>query len=723
MSDLLNSELYYRITDLPAAGNITGNEVVEAVQDGVNVKFTLAQLLVAGKSAYDIAIEEGFIGSELDWLKSLVGSSAYDIAIKNGFVGTQSDWLLTLVGLKGEDGQSGMDGDSAYKTAVKHGFPGTEAEWLQSLIGKNGADGTNGRDGTNGKDGINGQDGTNGSDGEDGLDGKDGADGKSVYEIAVTHGFMGTEAQFAAAMTGKTAKGGAVFVTAVTAQNPADNVGEFAYTDDGVAVVNCASTTRDVTIKVLALTGFSRFRPKVTVNGSPVTMAAKADAPLFEGTINVTLDAMGIVSVKHEDGAEWTIRVREDAAPLIESASFNGGYPVGQTELKAGDKFSILLSTDIDVDGYEIEDSGAFVASSGSFITGKNAIINDLVIADRGVETIAVGFRLRVKKPSGAWSEWFDSAMAGDINGVNTVKLNNQFPIITFDSVVYPEGQAGLKENEIATVNHTVTNFDTIQYSSTELTIEGPVAYAAAKNVMRNAGSYNATAKNFTVKATRTANGAISEDGIVVAIANVAPTIIVTTPAARLRSGGNAGTAVQNHVITITSSQVLAEPPTLNAPEGTWAGVGFVPNADKKVWTRTLRVHDDNAKGTFSWNSLQAKSLSGMVQDQIGIGAEYTLGGFVFRTLTVPAFPNRSAAIGTHVANTAKLRSTNLSKGASGSLNSVYQADKTETANRYTVVTEAGIVDAAGNHWYNADGSNASSNTGGTMKIEIEEVV
>ena len=50
----------------------------------------------AGESAYDIAVRNGFKGTESEWLESLVGESAYEIALKNGFTGTESEWLETL---------------------------------------------------------------------------------------------------------------------------------------------------------------------------------------------------------------------------------------------------------------------------------------------------------------------------------------------------------------------------------------------------------------------------------------------------------------------------------------------------------------------------------------------------------------------------------------------------------------------------------------------------
>lgn len=44
----------------------------------------------------------------------------------------------------------GEDGKSAYDIAVENGFEGTEAEWVESLKGRDGVDGSNGKDGADG---------------------------------------------------------------------------------------------------------------------------------------------------------------------------------------------------------------------------------------------------------------------------------------------------------------------------------------------------------------------------------------------------------------------------------------------------------------------------------------------------------------------------------------------------------------------------------------------
>lgn len=49
-----------------------------------------------GRSAYKIALDNGFVGTTNEWVDSLKGDSAYDIALNNGFVGTEDQWLDSL---------------------------------------------------------------------------------------------------------------------------------------------------------------------------------------------------------------------------------------------------------------------------------------------------------------------------------------------------------------------------------------------------------------------------------------------------------------------------------------------------------------------------------------------------------------------------------------------------------------------------------------------------
>ena len=100
-----------------------------------------------GKSAYELAVENGYRGTEEEWLASLKGNtgndgkSAYELAVEKGYQGTEEEWLASLNGSNGNDGD---DGKSAYELAVENGYQGTEEEWLASLKGSAGDQGDDG---------------------------------------------------------------------------------------------------------------------------------------------------------------------------------------------------------------------------------------------------------------------------------------------------------------------------------------------------------------------------------------------------------------------------------------------------------------------------------------------------------------------------------------------------------------------------------------------------
>ena len=75
---------------------------------------------------------------------------------------------------------AGVPGDSAYEVAVANGFVGTESEWLESLVGPTGPQGVKGDKGDKGDTGNQGIQGIPGTNGTNGTNGTDGADGESV---------------------------------------------------------------------------------------------------------------------------------------------------------------------------------------------------------------------------------------------------------------------------------------------------------------------------------------------------------------------------------------------------------------------------------------------------------------------------------------------------------------------------------------------------------------
>jgi hypothetical protein len=50
--------------------------------------------------------------------------SAYDIAVRNGFTGTEKEWIQSLRGADGEDAKD-ITAQDLYQAAVEDGFNGT----------------------------------------------------------------------------------------------------------------------------------------------------------------------------------------------------------------------------------------------------------------------------------------------------------------------------------------------------------------------------------------------------------------------------------------------------------------------------------------------------------------------------------------------------------------------------------------------------------------------
>lgn len=125
------------------------------------------------------------------------GSSAYQIAVEQGYQGSESDWLSSLKGDKGEKGntgakgnpgQDGAEGKSAYAIAVEHGYENSEDEWLLSLKGEKGDTGERGEKGEKGDPGDRGLQGVPGEKGEKGDAGVAGKDGFSPIANVVKNG-------------------------------------------------------------------------------------------------------------------------------------------------------------------------------------------------------------------------------------------------------------------------------------------------------------------------------------------------------------------------------------------------------------------------------------------------------------------------------------------------------------------------------------------------------
>lgn len=178
----------------PSSGmlKLTIDRNADSLEGGSITTITLddfkKQLQDAIKSTDDYVKEHATKGDKGDQgpagIPGQPGKSAYELSVENGFKGTETQWLESLAhGPKGEQGDRGPAGESAYELAVAGGYQGTEEQWLASLKGPKGDRGEAGPEGKPGKDGQTGPAGD---------PGKPGAAGKSAFELAESAGFKGS---------------------------------------------------------------------------------------------------------------------------------------------------------------------------------------------------------------------------------------------------------------------------------------------------------------------------------------------------------------------------------------------------------------------------------------------------------------------------------------------------------------------------------------------------
>ena len=120
--------------------------------------------------------------SDLSGAQGIQGLSAYQVAVQHGFEGTEAEWLISLKGEKGETGPKGDKGDTGEKGATgERGPQGLQGErGLQGVQGEQGEPGIQGPVGPKGEKGDQGEQGPQGPKGETGPQGPKGDTGSGL---------------------------------------------------------------------------------------------------------------------------------------------------------------------------------------------------------------------------------------------------------------------------------------------------------------------------------------------------------------------------------------------------------------------------------------------------------------------------------------------------------------------------------------------------------------
>ena len=129
---------------LPSLGSTEGAVITKddiSVTEGTGPSASVGEDLPRGKSAYEVAVENGFSGTETEWLASLKGATGAPGADgrdgedgKTPYVGDNGNWYIGTDdtgkpsrGVKGEPGKDGVTPTFSIES-VETGEPGTDAD-------------------------------------------------------------------------------------------------------------------------------------------------------------------------------------------------------------------------------------------------------------------------------------------------------------------------------------------------------------------------------------------------------------------------------------------------------------------------------------------------------------------------------------------------------------------------------------------------------------------
>jgi len=527
---------------------------------------------------------------------------------------------------------------------------------------------------------------------------------------------------------------GFVAISDISATNPSDNVGNKVTSDDGNVFVSGLSSTHLVRVTVLATTGMLHFKPTVTLGlSTPVPLTRVGSTDTWTGYVDVDTLGATTLSVTHGEGPRHSVSLQYETPPVVLSAVVSSpNLQLGQVDYAAGQTFGVTVTADSPFTAIEFADEAgsAHLAASNNF-PATIGFVQTLTAAARsqpGGLPVSKYIKVRVKSPAGAWSAWFTTA--------NIVSLDDVRPTNAFAAIVYPIGQTAIKEGDPAvTVAFTPANYTAVAIANPTGDLVLANATSSQVDVTVGAGvqEYNLTTPNNNIrvtltKATNATSGVFTTTVFVASITPVVAVSISGSPA-RLQSGplspatgysGAPGYTVSLHDVNPTPQLLTVD--SLDAGIGSWQGAwttGFTPS-------RVLKVFDTDPKGVTAFSNLSVRNPAGIVVTTISGGANYTVGGFVRRPVSFPV-QSREAIIGTPVVNTAKLKATNLSKGAAGTFNVTYTGatgnDPLSGPFTYTITGPSGVANPTGNLVYNNDQANVLGNNDPAhlVTFEIEE--
>ena len=443
----------------------------------------------------------------------------------------------------------------------------------------------------------------------------------------------------------KEAIGGFIYVTNVTGGNIQKTY--VANTGDNV-IESIISDATNVTITAI-VEASNKYLPSLTINSNSVALT-EIGSRVFQGSATVTMPVSGSKSVTlvSDQQTATIILNKASAGPSILTADI-GNFPLypTQTSGRSGNSVHVTGTMDSGATHIRFVGNDAFNSSSWIAVSGTSFDIVGTISNNSGLQTCT----LEAKNSLGTIGTQFITT---------SVTLDQSIPDISFGTVTYPVGQTALKLSETADINITVNGASETDVVSTtgELAIANHNALISGmvtKTVTRISGSYRDSGTNLKVTAYKASNDTSYELSKLIKIANVPPIVTISQSSSRLVSGGNDGTTVQSHTISINSDQSLNSsfnidlPASLNFTNGGWSG-GWLPSNNNKTWVRTLLIHDDCDKTItpLDFDTINLPFNGALIQTT-GITGQLNLGGFVSRTVTLDAFQNEASINVAHI--------------------------------------------------------------------------
>ncbi len=634
--------------------------------------------------------------------------------------------------------------------------------WTQ-YTGINGTNGTNGTDGLPGPKGdkgdigltgpagaastVPGPQGLKGDKGDTGLQGPVGAAStvpgpQGIQGVIGPQGLKGDTGAQGPMGNGSSA---GIFVTNVAAGNTAKTY--LAGTIPASHVVSAATidTPAATAITVQAEGNASAYSPVIRINVNPadpsntgvaavVTLASGANDRIFSGTATIDLSAIAggatqTVYVWSDTGVTASVDItRAASGPVISTASI-GAYPGAQTALKAGDTILVTGSVGNTATRVDVAQSSGVANANAANTTTTNSSLGAVDSAGAGLRTFSI--QITASALSGAQSVTVRAknslgTYGSDVITSNAVVMDQTVPSIAFISTTYPASQSALKNGDQAQVAYTVSGQTSISYTSSDgnIAIGSPTNYTPSKTLTYTGTGYTDTGTNYTVTALKSSNGSSASAATLVKIAAAAPTATMAVAGSPSRLISSA--AGNTYSLTLTSNQTLAAAPTVTVPVGAGSITAF--SGSGKIWTAQLTIADNSTRGTFAY-VVSMTNLAGVVGHTLSSGANYTIGGFTNRTITVGAF-EQVVPLPAVVADTSKViitysgtsttltyRGSDLSQfGAGWSLvNATFNA--AGVPRKYSDY----VFNAASQLLFLTDLSYCNSNTSGTLQIDIQE--